>query len=145
MKHLRKGLLTIFLFSIPLLIVGCIEESVVESESESYVAKISDFENNIFTNSQNQSIGLFENELRITGIYDTNTNTNTSLDKIIASIYDGSSDQVEKIFANAEIKTKNDQYFITADEGINLVFTKVGERIIKDEEGMEYSTPIYPE
>lgn len=121
-----------------LLITGCKEKT-----SESYEAKASDFDNNIFTNSQNQSIGLIGEDLIIKGIYNKEAKVKTSLQPILASIYDGTGGQVEKAYANAKIKTKGDQYIITADEGINLTFVKVGERLIKDEEDAEYSTPVY--
>lgn len=136
MKRLKVWGFLVLLLSISLLMTGCKEKA-----SETYEAKASDFDNNIFTNNQNQSIGLFGTDLTITGIHDKEAKVKTSLQPIIASIYDGTGDQVEKTYANAKIETKDDQYIITADEGINLVFTKVGERIIKDEENVEYSSP----
>ena len=36
-------------------------------------------------------------------------------------------------------------YYITADGGISLTFQKVGDRIVADEEGMEYFTGKYSE
>jgi len=142
MNKSRKNSIYFLFFCFVLLLVGCSND--ITPKDENYIAKVSDFEENIFTSSKNQSIGLFEGSLKIKGIYDKEAKRKSSLDEIIASISaETGNDQVEKTFSNAEIKTENDKYFITADEGINLVFTKVGERIIKDEEGMEFSSPKY--
>ena len=141
MKHLRRSLFTVFLLSISLLILGCSNEPTTEN----YIAKVSDFEDNIFRSSQNQSIGLLGNELRISGVYDKEAKIKTSLDDVISTISGGTGKQVEKTFSNVKITTDKDKYTITADDGINLVFTKVGKRIIKDEKGVEYRTAKQPE
>jgi len=141
MKHLRRSLFTVFLLSISLLIIGCSNEPTTEN----YIAKVSDFEDNIFSSSQNQSIGLREGELRVSGIYDKEAKIKTSLDDIISTISLENGDQRVKTFSNVKITTDKDKYTITADDGINLVFTKVGKRIIKDEKGVEYRTAKQPE
>lgn len=141
MKHLRRSLFTVFLLSISLLIIGCSNEPTTEN----YIAKVSDFEDNIYNSSQNQSIGVLGKELRISGIYDKEAKIKTSLDDIISTISVGTGEQRVKTFSNVKITTDKDKYTITADDGINLVFTKIGERIIKDEKGVRYRTNKQPE
>lgn len=141
MNKLKKNAMYLLFLSLILLLAACTSKPTPEHEA--YIAKASDFEDNVFTSSQNQSIGLFGNDLRITGIYDKEAKRKSSLDSIISSISGGTGKQIEKIFTNAKIKTEGAKYYITADEGVSLTFTKVGERIIKDEEGIEYSTPVH--
>lgn len=139
MNKIRRNSMYFLLFGLILLLAACTNEPTPENEI--YIAKVSDFEDNIFTNTQNQSVGLLGGDLRIAGIYDQGAKRKSSLDSILSSISGGTGDQVEKIFTNVEIKTKEDKYYITADEGISLTFTKIGERIIKDESGIEYTSP----
>ena len=141
MSKIRRNSMYLLLSGLILLLAACTNEPTPENEI--YIAKVSDFEDNIFTNTQNQSIGLLGDDLRIAGIYDQGAKRKSSLDSILSSIYDGTNDQVEEYFTNVEIKTKEDKYYITADEGISLTFTKIGERIIKDENGIEYTSPKY--
>lgn len=140
---IKKLVLTFLCISLTIFILGCSDEKT--KDPTEYKARVSDFEENFFTNKNNQSIGLTKNGLRINGYYDKEAKSKSSLDEIISSISEGSGNHVEKTFTNAEIKIEDDKYYITADEGISLVFKKVGERIIKDEKGTEYSTPKYPE
>lgn len=130
--------LLIFIF-----IIGCSEEQ--ETNKGEFTADKSDFEDNLFTNRQNQTIGsLIENEIIILGSYSKQAREKTSLDDIISKTSKSTGEDVELTFKNAEIKTKGDKYYITADNGLSLVFKKVGDRIIEDEEGQEYYTAQYP-
>lgn len=140
MKKIRKNSMYLLFFSLILLLAACTNEPTPENKI--YIAKVSDFEDNVFTNTQSQSIGLFDEGLRIAGPQQKTTKRKTSLDKIISSISGGTDGHIVKVFPKAKIKTEDDKYYITA-EGIELVFTKVGERIIKDEEGIEYTTSKY--
>ncbi len=140
-NKIRRNSMYLLLFGLILLLAACINEPAPENEI--YIAKVSDFEDNIFTNTQSQSIGLLGGDLRIAGIYGQGAKSKSSLDSILSSISGGTGDQVEKVFTNVEIKTKEDKYYITADEGISLTFTKIGERIIKDKNGIEYTSPKY--
>ena len=140
-NKIRRNSMYLLLFGLILLLAACTNEPAPENEI--YIAKVSDFEDNIFTNTQSQSIGLLGGDLRIAGSYDQGVKSKSSLDSILSSISGGTGDQVEKVFTNVEIKTKEDNYYITADEGISLTFTKIGERIIKDENGIEYTSPKY--
>ena len=141
MENLRKWVFTVLLLSISLLIIGGSNEPTTEN----YIAKVSDFEDNIFSSSQNQSIGVLGKELRISGIYDKEAKIKTSLYDIMSSISLENGDQRVKTFSNVKITTDKDKYTITADDGVNLVFTKIGERIIKDEKGVRYRTDKQPE
>jgi len=141
MNKLKKNSMYLLFLSLILLLAACTSNPTPDNDA--YIAKASDFEDNVFTSSQNQSLGLFGNDLRITGIYDKEAKRKSSLDSIISSISGGTGKQIEKIFTNAKVKTEGAKYYITADEGVSLTFTKVGERIIKDEEGIEYSTPVH--
>ena len=49
---------------------------------------------------------------------------------------------IEETITNIKIKTKNDQYFITGDNGFSWTLTRTAPRILKDEKGIEYTVPI---
>ena len=49
---------------------------------------------------------------------------------------------VEKTYTNIKIKTKGNQYFITGDDGFSLTLTRTAPRILQDEKGIEYTTPM---
>ncbi|MBD8026365.1 hypothetical protein H9636_06805 [Ureibacillus sp. Re31] len=131
-------------FLVFLFVYGC--SDVQETNKGEFKADKSDFEENLFTNRQNQTIGsLIDNEIIILGSYNKQEREKTSLDDIISKSSESTGDEVEITFKNAEITTKGDKYYITADNGLSLVFRKVGDRIIEDEEGQEYYTAQYPE
>ncbi|MER1958623.1 MAG: hypothetical protein ABS942_14675 [Solibacillus sp.] len=51
-------------------------------------------------------------------------------------------DVVEKTYTNIQIETKDDQYFITGDNGFSWTLTRTAPRILQDEKGIEYTVPI---
>lgn len=53
-----------------------------------------------------------------------------------------SGELVEKTYTNVKIETKNNQYFITADDGFSWTLTRTAPRILQDERGIEYTVPI---
>lgn len=48
----------------------------------------------------------------------------------------------EERYTNIKIKTKNNQYFITGDDGFSWTLTRTAPRILVDEKGIEYTIPI---
>lgn len=61
-----------------------------------------------------------------------------------------SGELIEETYTNIQIKTKDDQYFITGDNGFSWTLTRTAPRILKDEKGIEYTVPVnfddyYPE
>ncbi|MCZ8541890.1 hypothetical protein [Psychrobacillus psychrodurans] len=132
----KRGLLFIniaFIF----LLTACSEEVI------QYEAKATDFEESGFKNKYSQIISIHDEELLIFTTYD-HTEKKTSIDKIF-ELEDSTEKPLQKIYKNVKIKTKKDRYYITAEDGLSLEFRKIGERIIVDEEGVEYYTSKYPE
>ena len=132
----KMGLLFISIAFIFLL--SACSEDVIQ-----YEAKPSDFEDGGFKNKYSQIIAIHDEELLIFTNYD-HPKKKTSIDKIFES-EDSTEKPLQKIYKNVKIKTKKDRYYITAEDGLSLEFKKNGERIIVDEEGVEYYTSKYPE
>lgn len=127
-----------FLFlSVIFLLVACSEDVT------QYEANASDFEDAGFENNKNQRIVVIGKDLFIFGNF--NTKKKTSIDKILESENFVSDQSYQKKYKNVKITTKKDKYYITADGDISLEFEKIGDRIIVDEEGVEYFTEKYPE
>lgn len=53
-----------------------------------------------------------------------------------------SGELVEKTYTNLEIEAKNNQYFITAEDGFSWTLTRTAPRVLQDEKGIEYTAPI---
>ena len=49
---------------------------------------------------------------------------------------------IEKTITNIKIETKDDQYFISGDNGFTWTLTRTAPRILKDEKGIEYTVPM---
>lgn len=134
------------LLTLLLITAGLIACSNKDSDGDTPVAKATDFNEAYFKNDKNQYISFVEDKLVI---HSRNEHTDdrkiTSLDTIIEELAGDSTDFNEYVFQNASIETKGDQYFVKADEDIELVFTKIGERTIKDKQGSRYTTQVYPE
>jgi len=131
----KRGLLFISIAFI-FLLAACSEDVI------QYEAKPSDFEDGGFKNKYSQIIAIEGEELLFFSSNYDHTEKKTSLDKIFES-----EDSAEEplIYKNVKIKTEKDRYYITAEDGLSLEFKKIGERIIVDEEGVEYYTSKYPE
>lgn len=61
-----------------------------------------------------------------------------------------SGELIEETYTNIQIETKDNQYFITGDNGFSWTLTRTAPRILKDEKGIEYTVPVnfddyYPE
>lgn len=136
-----KKIIALLFFSIALifLLVACSEE---KNESK-FIAKASDFEDSGFTSRKGQLIVVIGDELMISANYDPQSKEKSSIDKILESEQVKSGNHFLKNFKNVIISTKDDKYYISADDGVSLEFQKIGERIIVDEEGMEYYTQEY--
>ena len=53
-----------------------------------------------------------------------------------------SGELIEKTYTNIRIETKDNQYFITGDNGFSWTLTRTAPRILKDEKGIEYTVPF---
>ena len=53
-----------------------------------------------------------------------------------------SGELIEETYTNIKIETKDDQYFITGDNGFTWTLTRTAPRILQDEKGIEYTVPI---
>lgn len=53
-----------------------------------------------------------------------------------------SGESIEKTYTNIQIKTKDNQYFITGDDGFSWTLTRTAPRILIDEKGIEYTIPF---
>jgi len=133
---LKKRFLLFISIAFIFLLAACSEDVI------QYKAKSSDFEDGGFKNKHSQTIAINGEELLIFNNYDHTEKT--SIDKIFES-EDSTEKPRQKIYKNVKIKTKKDRYYITAEDGLSLEFKKIGERIIVDEEGVEYYTSKYPE
>lgn len=49
---------------------------------------------------------------------------------------------IQGTYTNIQVKTKDNQYFITGDDGFNWTLTRTAPRILVDERGNEYTIPI---
>jgi hypothetical protein len=133
----RIGLLFLIV-SFIFLLVACSDDVT------QYEAKASDFEDAGFENTNNQRIVVIGKDLLIFGNFNTKKKM-SSIDKTFKSENFVSDQSYQKKYKNVKITTKKDKYYITADGGISLEFKKIGDRIIVDEEGVEFFTEKYPE
>lgn len=53
-----------------------------------------------------------------------------------------SGELIEETYTNIQIETKDNQYFITGDNGFSWTLTRTAPRILKDEKGIEYTVPV---
>lgn len=110
-----------------------------QSNSDLYIARKRDLINTIFTDPVNPGNTLIftENELSII----TDPSVNAIKPDVDPSELKNNA-KTEVIYKNIKIKTSGDKYFITGDNAFSLELKKVGQRIIADPEGNEYSTSI---
>lgn len=132
MKKIVLFILTTFLLT------ACI------SNDDKFKANVSDFENSGFRNNNGQIIVLIENGIMISGTLQSFEKANKSSIAGVLKKENAKSDQLfNKIYSDGKIETKGAKYYVTLDGNISLEFEKVGERIIKDSEGVEYFTQEY--
>lgn len=53
-----------------------------------------------------------------------------------------SGELIEETYTNIQIKTKDNQYFITGDDGFSRTLTRTAPRILVDNKGTEYTIPF---
>ncbi|MFL0583375.1 hypothetical protein ACH0B6_12415 [Solibacillus silvestris] len=53
-----------------------------------------------------------------------------------------SGELIEETYTNIQIKTKDNQYFITGDDGFSWTLTRTAPRILVDDKGTEYTIPF---
>ena len=142
----KKCLLFTGIVFIFLLLTACSEDVI------QYEAKPSDFGGGGFSNKSGQRIMVNDGELVIISnlfnrdkmVITNNQAKETSIDKLFKYDDYPMSEPLEKVYKDFKITTKGDRYYITI-EGMKLEFKKIGQRIIVDEEGVEYFTSKYPE
>lgn len=53
-----------------------------------------------------------------------------------------SGELIEEEYTNIQLDTKDNQYFITGDNGFSWTLTRTAPRILQDEKGIEYTAPV---
>ncbi|QUG40413.1 hypothetical protein KD050_14070 [Psychrobacillus sp. INOP01] len=135
-----KKLMLMF-FSV-LLLVACTDSS----KNDELKAYVSDFENSGFINRAGQIIVLSEEGIMIDShVLRGKSNKKSNIDKVLEKENIPLTQQFNKVYKDATIKTDGSKYYVTLDENIKLEFEKVGLRIIEDPEGVEYYTKEYSE
>ena len=133
---------TMLMFFSAFLLVACTDSS----KNDELKAYVSDFENSGFINKSNQIIVLSEEGIRISShVQWGKSHRKSSIDKVLEKENIPLTQQFNKVYKDATIKTDGSKYYITLDENIKLEFEKVGLRIIEDPEGVEYYTQEYSE
>lgn len=136
-----KKMIMLMFFS-ALLLVACTDSS----KKDELKAYVSDFENSGFINNSNQIIVLSEEGIRISShVQRGKSHRKSSIDQVLEKENIPLTQQFNKIYKDAIIKTDGSKYYVTLDENIKLEFEKVGLRIIEDSEGIEYYTQEYSE
>lgn len=133
-----KRLVGLVLFLFVLVLSACGNDVAFKAEKEH-------FDGGFFENELHQGIGIAEGKLVLTGDVDAEAKRESVLDDWIVKLKEEAADDVSLYMDDVKIKVKDDQYTVMASDGLELVFTRVGERIIEDELGMQYSTPVYLE
>ena len=129
------------MFFSALLLVACTDSS----KNDELKAYVSDFESG-FINNSNQIIVLSEEGIRISShVLSGKSHRKSNIDKVLEKENIPLTQQFNKVYKDATIKTDGSKYYVTLDENIKLEFEKVGLRIIEDPEGVEYYTKEYSE
>ena len=123
------------------LLVACTDSS----KNDELKAYVSDFESG-FINNSNQIIVLSEEGIRISShVLSGKSHRKSNIDKVLEKENIPLTQQFNKVYKDATIKTDGSKYYVTLDENIKLEFEKVGFRIIEVPEGVEYYTQEYSE
>ena len=129
------------LFFSALLLVACTDSS----KNDELKAYVSDFESG-FINNSNQIIVLSDEGIRISShVQSGKSHRKSNIDKVLEKENIPLTQQFNKVYKDATIKTGGSKYYVTLNENIKLEFEKVGLRIIEDPEGVEYYTQEYSE
>lgn len=129
-----------------LLVLTTLLLSACVNNDDNLKANVSDFENSGFRNNNGHIIVLVEDGIMISGTLQSYEKANKSSIAGVLKKESAKSDQLfNKIYSEGKIETKGSKYYVTLDDTISLEFEKVGERIIKDSEGVEYFTQEYSE
>ena len=121
-----------------LLLTACVHNE------DTLEAKVSDFEGSGFKNTKGQIIVLVEDGIMVSGSLRLDEKSKkSSIDEVFEKENAESDQLFSKVYNEGKIKTKGSNYYVTLDNNISLEFEKIGERIIKDSNGIEYFTQEY--
>jgi len=136
---MKKIKIMLLFFSV-LLLIACTDSS----KNDELKANISDFEDSGFTNKSNQLIVLTEEGIMIDShVLRGKGHKKSNIDRVLEKENIPLTQQFNKVYKDATIKTDGSKYYITLNENIKLEFEKIGARIIEDLEGVEYYTQEY--
>lgn len=116
------------------------EQLAVDSEDENmYLAKPEHFNDMMMQNRRDSRLMYVFNNGTL--YYTSDTRLYLEKPKSEDEIpYSG--ELFEERYTNIKIKTKDNQYFITGDDGFSWTLTRTAPRILVDERGNEYTIPI---
>lgn len=107
-------------------------------------ANIADFEDSGFKNNAGQVIALTDKGLLISGQRSTSDGRkNSDIDMFLANLQIAEGEMFSEIYEDTEISTEGSKYTVVIDKNIQFEFEKIGDRIIKDTQGVEYYTQEY--
>ncbi|MEC1177577.1 membrane lipoprotein lipid attachment site-containing protein [Metasolibacillus meyeri] len=128
--------LLVFLFTI-LLLSAC-------TSNDDLVAYVDDFKNSGFQNNAGQSMALTEEGLMMSGPRNESGSKKLSdIDLFLESLGIQEGEHFLQIYENAKITTDGSKYIVSIPNIVQFEFEKIGERIIKDSQGIEYFTAEY--
>ena len=144
-----------YLFILAILLLTACSDKQVTSENQSNMyseivaeelkVDSSDFNYPGFQNKLGQMIFWSDEGLRIYASWQKGImGTTTDIDLLLEEESAEPDTLHEKIYENAEIKTDGLKYYIKLNNDLTLEFEKVGHRIIKDSQGVEYYSQRYP-
>ncbi|MFJ5771635.1 hypothetical protein [Psychrobacillus sp. NPDC093180] len=133
MKKIILLLLTTFLLT------ACI------NNEDTLKANVLDFEDSGFKNNKGQIIVLVEEGIMVSGTLRLDEKTKkSSIDNVLIKENTKADKYLNKVYKEGKIETKGSKYYVTLDDTISLEFEKIGKRIIKDLQGVEYFTQENP-
>lgn len=112
------------------------------TSNDEWVAQIDDFKDSGFQNNAGQLIALTEDGLLVSGERSDNKKV-SDIDLFLKSLDIQVGENFRQIYENAEITTDGSKYIISIPNTGQFEFEKIGERMIKDAQGIEYFTQEY--
>ena len=143
MPFMQPAIVLLFLFTIGgiLYFMPLSDERLAEDSEEEtmYLAKSEHLEDMIVQNRKESNILYVFNN----GTLHYRSDTRLYLEKPKSEDekpYSG--ELIEETYTNIQIKTKDNQYFITGDDGFSWTLTRTAPRILVDDKGTEYTIPF---
>ena len=139
---MKKHLFLLILSCIScLLLVACSEEKidveqVAQGNELEYVASVEDFEDVIFRNDEDQFISFNGDKVEI--LATLSHRRKTDIDTILEKEANDNNESYKKDYTNVQVTVEGSKYHVKLTDELSLEFEKIGERIIKDSQGVRY-------